>query len=50
MCDLHRLGACLEEIAAILKVNVYFVDKRGNSDAALVTEISRILNKQEFKK
>ena len=45
VCDLHRVGASLPEIATILRDNVYFVSKYGDSRSALRREITRILEK-----
>ena len=45
VCDLHCLGARFEEIASILKENVYFVSKYGGGAATLEREIVRIFEK-----
>jgi len=47
VADLHRVGATFEEIAAVLRSNVYFVSIYGSSKHALEREIGRILGKIE---
>lgn len=45
IAGLHNAGADVEEIAAVVRVNPYFVSKHGWDDERLAEEIARVLSK-----
>jgi hypothetical protein len=45
VAGLHDAGASADQIAAVLKGNVYFVDKHGDDERKLEAEINRCLGK-----